>query len=438
VGADVSLDVRVLAFSLLLAVATTMIFALLPAWRASRVDLTEYLKAGGRGAVRGGQSWARILIAIEMAVSFSLLAGAGLFLSSALRMGSEHLGFNPDGVVAVRLSLPASRYPTGPKRLDAYERLLRRMPAVALASKLPPEAGGNQSLEIQGRRLSAAEVHDVGADAVSPGFFDTLQIPLRRGRAFTAQDRENSLPVVIINEALAAKYFPDSDPLGQQLRLRGGAMPWMTVIGVVGNLKHTELMNEMAWVESPILYRPMTQEPRPFVQVAVRGPAATLAEVQRQIAAIDPSIPTSDAGPLRSRLTKILAYPRFRAAVFGLFAFTTLLLSAVGLHGVLSQLVARRTAEFGLRRAVGAQTHDLLFLIARQGGAPVLAGLGAGVALTMVFRRVLGNLLYGIQPADPVALGMVSILLLTVAVIAMAVPAVRAASVVPMAALRHE
>jgi putative ABC transport system permease protein len=215
-------------------------------------------------------------------------------------------------------------------------------------------------------------------------------------------------------------------------------MPWMTVIGVVGNLKHTELMNEMAWVESPILYRPMTQEPRPFVQVAVRGPAATLAEVQRQIAAIDPSIPTSDAGPLRSRLTKILAYPRFRAAVFGLFAFTTLLLSAVGLHGVLSQLVARRTAEFGLRRAVGAQTHDLLFLIARQGGAPVLAGLGAGVALTMVFRRVLGNLLYGIQPADPVALGMVSILLLTVAVIAMAVPAVRAASVVPMAALRHE
>jgi putative ABC transport system permease protein len=210
---------------------------------------------------------------------------------------------------------------------------------------------------------------------------------------------------------------------------------------VVGNLKHTELMNEMTWVETPNFYRPLAQEPHQAVQIAMRTDGAALSvapEIQSRIAAIDPSIPINEVEPLAVRLSKTLAYPRFRALVFAFFAISALVLSAVGLHGVLSQLVAQRIPEFGVRRAIGAQTHDLLLLVARQGGTPVLAGLAAGLGLTLAFSRVLSNLLYGIQPADPDALATVAAILLAVASLAILLPATRAARVDPMVALRDE
>ena len=221
----------------------------------------------------------------------------------------------------------------------------------------------------------------------------------------------------------------------------GGDMPWLTIVGIVGNLKHTELMNEMTWVESPIFYRPLAQEPRPSIQIAVRVSKHTGSmerEIQKEIAAIDPSIPINDIEVLTARLAKTLAYPRFRATVLAFFALGALILSAIGLHGVLSQFVAQRIPEFGVRRALGAQTHDLLLLIACQGGAPVLAGLGAGVGMTLASSRVLASLLYGIQPADPNALANVSLLLLLVAGLAILFPASRAASVDPITALRDD
>jgi MacB-like periplasmic core domain len=281
----------------------------------------------------------------------------------------------------------------------------------------------------------------VGADAVSPEYFAVLNIPLRRGRGFNAQDRGNSLPVAIVNEALAGKYFPHANPIGQQIRIPGGAMPWLTIVGVVENVKHSQLMNEMSWVESPIFYRPLAQEPRPSIQVAVRahGDMGSMArEIQKQIAALDPSIPIHEAEPLTSRVAKLLAYPRFRATVLTFFAVGALILSAIGLHGVLSQFVAQRIPEFGVRRAVGAQTHDLLLLIARQCGIPVLAGVAAGVVLTVAFSGVLAHLLYGIQAADASSVAIVSAVLLLVSGVAIALPAGRAARVDPMVALRDE
>jgi putative ABC transport system permease protein len=243
--------------------------------------------------------------------------------------------------------------------------------------------------------------------------------------------------VAIVNEALAQHYFAHLDPIGQQIRIPGG-MPWLTIVGVVGNLKHTELMNEMAWVETPILYRPLAQEPRQTIQIAIRARSPIEQEIQSQIVSLDPSIPINDVEPLASRLAKILAYPRFRALLLFLFALSALILSAVGLHGVLSQLVTQRTPEFGVRRAVGAQTHHLLLLVARQGGFPVLTGLGAGLCVTLAFSRLLSNLLYGIQPADPNMLALVSLALLAVAGLAILLPARRAAHVDPMVALRDE
>jgi putative ABC transport system permease protein len=446
VGADVSINLPVLAFSIALSFATTLVFALLPALRASQVDLTQHLKTGARGSIHGRRPLTAAVIATQMAFSFLMLVAAGLLIASALRMASAPLGFLPDRLFAARFSLPRSHYSTNPQRSQAFDRLLaalERLPAdstVALASRLPPEAGGNLTIDVAGHPVApGAESHDVGADAVSPAFFDCLQIPVRRGRPFDARDREASDPVVIVNDALAAKYFPDRDPLGQQIRLTGGA--WLTIVGIAGNLKHTELMNEMSWVESPNLYRPLAQDPRSSVEIAVRAranPGAVVHAIQTQLAAFDPAVPVADIETLTSRFNRTLAYPRFRAVLFAFFALASLTLAAVGLHGVLSQLVARRTPEFGLRRAVGAQTLDLLWLVARQGGTPVILGLAAGIALTSACDRLLANLLYGIQPADPSAFLVVGSLLLAVAIIAIARPAARAARIDPMIALRDE
>jgi hypothetical protein len=288
---------------------------------------------------------------------------------------------------------------------------------------------------VQGRP-AGQELHEVGADAVSPAFFDVLNIPLQRGRVFNSLDRENSQPVAIINDALAEKYFEHTDPIGREIRFPG--MPWLTVVGVVGNLKHTQLMNEMSWVESPIFYRPLPQEPRPFVQVAVRSSRDLQKQIQQQIAEMDPAIPLNSVEPLLARISKTLAFPRFRAMILAFFALSALLLSAVGLHGVLSQLVTRRIPEFGVRRAIGAQTHHLIWLIALSGGIPVIVGLAGGILITVASSRALASLLYGIQPADPRALGAVALVLLAAAGFAILSPAIRAARVDPMVALRDE
>ncbi len=304
------------------------------------------------------------------------------------------------------------RYAGNDQRLRFYNAVLEQLHSTqgiagaALASKFPPNVGGNQEIEIQGRSTPPqGYAHDLGGDAISPGYFEMLQIPLLLGRAFDLRDRSDAEPVAIVNQALVREYFPQADPLGQRIRIGGGDMPWLTVVGVVGNLKHSELMNEMKWVETPILYRPLTQEPRASIQIAARaaggGTASAGRAIQQAIAAADSGVPVNDPEDLTSRVAAVLAYPRFRASVLSLFAIGALLLAAVGLHGVISQLVTQRTPEFGVRRAVGAQTRDLLWLVARQGGAPVLAGLTCGVLFGLAFERVLAGLLYGVRPGDP-------------------------------------
>jgi predicted permease len=446
VGADVRVSIPVLAFTVALSVATTLIYTLMPAIRASRVDLIRDLKAGGRGLVQGRRGIAMAMITSEIALSFVLLIGAVLLMTSALKMGSEWLGFNPDHLLTTQISLPTVRYSSDPRRLLAAMRLRNRIAelpgvvGVALATKTPPNAGGNEVLEVEGRTVeSGSRIHDVGADSVSPEFFSVLSMPLLRGRGLTDGDGLNGRPVAIVNEALVREYFPHTDPLGHQIRFPDAPTPWLTIVGVVGNLKHTELMNEMRWVESPICYRPLAQNPRQVFRVAVRTAAnegSIGREIQNELAALDPTIPVAEVQPVRSELSKLLAYPRFRSFVFSFFAIFALVLSAVGLFGVLSQTVVQRMPEFGVRTAVGARGRDLVLLVARQGGAPVLAGLLLGVISTLGGARVLAHLLYGVEPADPPALVIASILLLAVSGIAIVVPAARAARVDPVIALR--
>ncbi len=436
-GADVSLNLPVLLFSAGVGLATTLIFGLFPALQASRFDLAERLRSAGRGAIRGRQRLSRALIAVEMAVSFLLLTGAGLLIGSALHMYDAPLGFQPDGVLVATLDLPPSRYADTKARQRLYDQLLDRLPGAALASRVPPDWGGTQTLQVAQHPVPEGTApHDVGAETVSPGYFGLLRIPLRSGRMFDARDRETAQAVAIVNEALVKEYFPDSNPLGAQVRINGARGPWLTIVGVVGNQKHGELMNEMSWVETPGIYRPVAQDPRATLSVVTRG--AGPQEMRAQIAALDPGIPVGRVESLQTRLSLLLAYPRFRATVLGAFALGALLLAAVGLNGVLSQLVAQRIPEFGVRRAVGAQTANLLWLVARQGGLPVIAGLLIGIGCTLAFSRILATLLYGIQPSDPETMVLVSLLLLLVAAFAMVLPARRAAQVDPMVALREE
>lgn len=447
-GTSVRVNLAVLGFSLLLAVTATLIFGLLPAIHVSRVDVIAKLRAAGRGSVHsaGRFGGAKALIAVEMGVSLALLTGAALLLESALRMGSADLGFDPRGVVVHRVTLPATRYSTDARRERFYRTILsgaQQLPgtqSAALASQLPPYLNGGFQLEVQGEG-NGARPHDLGTGAISPGFFDTVRTRLVSGRDFNDQDRPDSEPVAIVNQALADEYFPHQNPLGKQIRVQEVKMPWLTIIGISGNIKHTELMNEMQWVETPGFYRPVTQDPEPLMALAIRttGDSGPLGRaVQQLIVATDPDIPVSDPQPLDADLSKALEYPRFRAAILGMFALGALLLSAVGLYGVLSQLVAQRTAEFGLRRAVGAQTWHLLAMVARQGGVPVLIGVAGGIASSFAFARILTGLLYGIRPTDPALLALASAILCAVAGVAMLIPAWRASRVDPMTALRSE
>jgi len=451
-GADVAINFRVLLFAAALSSVTTLVFGWLPSVRASRGDVITRLRAGGRGSLANNSSagMTKIGIAAQITLSFVLLIGATLLLNSALRMGNADLGFDPTSLYASSVSLPASRYATNEQRRRFYESLEERLrglqgvAGVALASKLPPDAGGNQEIEVKGQPSEPGNrPHDVGADAVTPGFFSLLQVPLIKGRQFDSRDRSNSELVTIVNEALASEYFRGSDPIGQQIRLadaQGNQSPWLAVVGVVGNIKHSELMNEMRWAETPILYRPLLQEPRPAIGIVFKTSIAAFGNraLEHAVNALDVEVPVDGPEPLSGRIAKLLAYPNFRAVVLGFFATCALLLSAVGLYGVLMQVVARRTAEFGVRRAIGAQTTDVILLVLRQAGLPVLVGLFGGLVCTFAFRRVISNLLFGIEAANLMVLGPVTLTLLAVAAVAIALPALRAVRIDPIIALRQD
>lgn len=455
VGSDVSIDLPVLTFAILVALATTVGFGLLPALSISRTDIFERLKAAGRGAVGGAlrRGTAETMVALEMGLSFVLLIGAGLLLASALRMGSEPLGFNPDRLFETHTMLPVPRYQDAVRREQFYDALLvrlRQTPGVAgaaLTDQLPPYsvAAANEGLEIRGHPVDAGlERHDVALNAASSSFFGVLEAPLLAGRGFEEIDRLHSLPVAIVNEALAREYFRGGDPLGKQIRLdrpAGQEMPWMTIVGVVGDIKHSQLMNEMSWVGTPMVYHPVSQVAPQRFEIAIRARTAGPSlehRIQEQIAAVDPSVPVNPVEPVNVEIGKTLAYPRFRAMVLGFFSLTALLLSAVGLNGVLSQIVAQRVPEFGIRKAMGAQQRDLLLLVARQGGIPVALGMAGGIGCAVLFSWLLRALLYGVDAADPRVIALVAALFLGIAALAIALPARRAALVDPMVALRDE
>jgi predicted permease len=327
---------------------------------------------------------------------------------------------------------------------DLIEKL-QTLPGVSIAAIgtfFPPSRdAGNDVLEVRGRLLMGNPIYDVASTAVSPGFFALLRTPVVKGRIFDVRDQLNGRPVAIVNESLAREYFPAGDPLGQEIRVVGlsNTSPWMTIAGVVGDWKHLEW--DARWMVSPMVFRPLAQDPTADYALAMRtqGNIAGLARaISGQIQLVDRSIPNEPIQTLDSRLEEMRAYPRFRAFIVSFFALAALTIAAVGLHGTLTEFVSRRTPEFGLRRAIGARTANLLWLVVRHGGIPVVSGVVAGAVGAPVLVRLAGSLLVGFQLWNPARLVWSVVVLLAVAAIAIALPARRAANVDPMTALREE
>ena len=452
-GTVVGMNGAVLGFSMGVCALSALLIALYPAWKGARRALHEGLKAGGRTTPydRGQSRFGRALIVLEVLMTVVLLAEAGLLIRTVDRFAAAPLGFNPDRLVSSLLRLPRSGYAQPQERVAFYDRLLEEtggLPGVqgaALATGLPAADRGTVTvLAVEGRSDPGPDrVFDTSFETVSARYFGVMRIPLLRGREFEAGDRAGSEPVAIVNQALAEKYFSQEDPLGRRIRAYppNPGNPWLRIVGVVGNKKQPSSYNEMGWEDWPLVYRPVRQDPpaaaRLFLRSAREGNAVGAA-LQREMAAIDPRVPLSEVEPVAQSLARIFAYPRFRALVLAAFALLALLLALLGLHGVLSYQVARRTHEIGIRMALGAQRAEVRSIVLKQGLRLTVYGLGLGLAVAWLLGRYLSALLYGVSSSDPVVLAGVSAAILLTALGATYFPVRRATAVDPIVALRYE
>jgi len=448
---EVAVDGRVLAFTFAVSLLNGLVFGLAPALQSTRPELNETLKEGGRSATGGaGRRRVRsLLVVTEVTLSLVLLAGAGLLLRSFFRLQAVELGFNPQNILTMQLDLSGPNYQKGSQVISFHQQLLDRIKALpgvesaATRSAVPiaPDAGFSFLLfTIEGQTPEPGNSPAAFYNGISPDYFRTMQTPVLRGRVFDERDVRGSQGVVIVNETLARKYFPGSDPVGRRLTLSDEnpkEEDWATVIAVVKDTKQRELSGEPA----AELYMPYAQQPEPNMALMIRTagrPDAVAAAVRREVLALDHDQPVYSIRTLPDVMSEAVATPRFRTLLLVVFAAIALVLAVVGIYGVMSYAVTQRTHEFGIRMALGAQTSDVLKLVVGHGMALALAGVLMGLVASFALTRVLAGLLYGVTPTDPVTFACVSLLLVAVALAACLIPARRAAKVDPLVALRYE
>ncbi|HEX7184798.1 MAG TPA: ABC transporter permease [Thermoanaerobaculia bacterium] len=441
---EIQIDAVVLAFTLLLSLATSLLFGLAPAFSAARFNLTEPLKEGARG---GSHAARRLLVAAEVALAVVLLVGAGLLLRSFLRLQAVDTGFDPEGVLTLTLELDEARYGSPAAAAGFFQELERRVRAlpgvesVSFSDSLP--LGGFRmilrGLQVEGQEpLDPAEQPPVGIASVGPGHFRTLGIRLLRGRPFQESDNDGALPVAIVSESMARKFWGDQDPVGKRFQMGRRENGWTTVVGVAGEVKYNGLEEDSSMVQ---LYRPLLQQARPFGILSVRAagdPAALTSAVRREILALDRNVPVSNVVTMEEVLARSVADRRFSLTLLGLFAILALLLAAIGLYGVLAYAVTERTHEIGIRMALGAERRRVLALILRQGLTMAAIGIAVGLPVSLAVGRLLRSSLYGVTALDPLTLGTIPLVLLGVALLSSLLPAWRATQVSPMVALRED
>ncbi|HEX8283358.1 MAG TPA: ABC transporter permease [Pyrinomonadaceae bacterium] len=458
--AEVGLDARVILFTFGVSLLTGVVFGLAPALHASKVDLNESLKEGGRGGGEGaGRGRLRGLLVVgEFALALVLLAGAGLLVKSFTRVLDERPGFDARGVLTMRLVLPESKYKSYDAHRAFYSSLferLRRLPGVEAvgANNLLPlnGSGGSRTFLIEGRPVPAGQPKpEEQLRYVTPGYFAAMRVPVLRGRDFDERDVQTAPRVAVVSRSMAERHWPGEEAVGKRLAYAGIGRghdekpEWIEVVGVVGDVKHRGLDLE----SKPEIYVPVHQplfanRPTPplslYVAVRTSGdPAALAPVVRREVAAVDPEQPLANVRTMEERLAESVAQRRFNMTLLGVFACVALLLAGVGVYGVMAYAVARRTHEIGIRVALGAQRGDVVRLVLRQGMWLALAGVGLGVVGAYAATRLMSGLLYGVSPTDPLTFLGVSALLTAAALLACLLPARRATKVDPMVALRYE
>jgi predicted permease len=444
---DLELDHRVLAFSATLSLLAPVVFGLLPALQASRRDLTQALKEGGaRGTIgaRGGRS-RRGLVVVQLAMASMLLVVAGLSIRTAVRVQSLDPGFDRRDVVTLRVDLPAARYPSEAAVRGFYSSVVDRLErtpgveAVAATTGIPTlNDPGALPLAVEGARSEGDVQPLAGRQVVTERFFETLRLPIRRGRPFRPTDTAGSEPVAIVSEALVRRYLPDGEALGRRIRLgaAGTEAPWRRIVGIAADTVNGNLVDP----PRAVAYLPFGQRPERAVLVIARsGDAATVVRAARaEVARLDPDQPIYDARTIEQWIYRETDGNRVVTGLFALFAVVAVGLAAIGLYGVISYAVSRRTQEIGVRIALGARTGDVLRMVVGQGTSLIGLGLLTGLAGGYGLARVMASQLYGVSPADPLIYASVALTLGATALLASYLPARRASRVDPIEALRTE
>jgi len=448
---QVRLDPPVLAFALGLSLLTSILFGLIPAWSAAKTDLQTDLKNGGRGSF--GLTSRRLhhaLVVTDVALAMVLLAGAGLMIRSITRLLDVPSGMSPENVLTMKVSLFGPEYlgsDSSALILSNFRQALERvtsLPGVNSAgavSQLP--LGGD--FDMYGVRIKdkpVANPEDAPSAfryGVTPGYIETMKIPVRRGRSITAQDQEKSQPIVLINELFAARIWPGEDPLGKMVQVGSPEKPWRTVVGVVGDVRHEGLDGPPKFQ----LYLPEAQwsDPDGSMVLVVRtnsNPTAITGAVREAIWSVSRNVLITDIAPMDKVIGASVQQRRFPTVVLGLFAVTALLLAALGLYGVMAYAVTQRTPELGVRIALGARTGEVLRLVISQGLYLVGVGLAVGLLGALALRSLIKGLLFNVQASDPLTLVLVAVVLVVVAFLACYIPARRATKIDPLVALRYE
>lgn len=449
----IGIDGTVLAFTAVVAIAAGVLFGLAPALQTSKMDIRPALSDASRGST-GGMSRhhvRNVLIVAEVALALMLLIGAGLLIRSFARLQQVQPGFDPSQLLVVDVPLSPRGYAKPAQRMEFFDRVIERarnLPGVmsaGAAAVLPVSGSGTViHFNIQGRPpKTPSDYILIGLRPVSPGYLETLRVPLLAGRLLRASDTETSPFVAVVNQSMAKQYFPGQSPLGKMVQL--GALPdkdvpWMTIVGVVGDVKQS-----LASESSAEMYVPYRQSdtllPVFTMSLVLRtaaNPPSEASAVRSAVHELSPNQPLVNFRTMRENIATSVSDPRFRTTLLGIFAASAMLLAVIGLYGLMAYSVAQRTSEIGIRLALGAQPGDVMKMIVGDGLKLVLTGVALGLAGSFALSQVLTRFLYGVVPSDPATLATVSLILIIVALTACYVPARRAMNVDPLVALRHE
>ncbi|MFP5286077.1 MAG: ABC transporter permease, partial [Thermoanaerobaculia bacterium] len=432
---------------------TVVIFGLAPALQGSKADLNSTLKEGGKRAAGNlkGRRLRSFLVISEVTLALVLLVGAGLMIQSVIQLQRIDPGFNPENVLTLRVRLPENKYPQVHQRQAFFDRLLERVQglpgvtnaATVLQRPLEDSIGWDMPYAIEGQSFADLFKNPyANLEAVTPGYFQTMKIPLTYGRDFTPADDENGQLVAILGQSLAEKFFPGENPVGKRIRrvIGNEKTPWMTIVGVAEDVRYR------GWNTVTLdFYVPADQNPFaeyiPYQDLVIRtqgDPLALAKAVRAEVYALDPAQSVAAVTTLQALVDRALAGPRFTMLLMGIFGALAVTLAAVGLYGVLSYTVNQRSREIAIRVALGARKQEVLRMVVAQGMKLTLIGVAAGVVTSFLLTRFMSTLLYGVTALDPVTFFLVPLLLVAIALLATFLPAWRATRANPVSVLRYD